>query len=241
MRRLAPAALALVLLSGGCIFGDGPSGAADELTELANKVSEATYAAVYRFNFVRQAAPGVSTRLEIVQQPPVTVRKMRSTTKRPDGKSVDVAYSLIHNADGEFACNDFEGVGVRCQANPVGRATFGSARVDPYFDTPREANAFASVRKEGRQRRIGGNLGTCFEAVPVAKSPPPATGEVTERFRFELCYADDGILLLGRRTTLDEGDSADSAESFVEVTSLSRVVEPAELKLPGPLIGPDDL
>jgi hypothetical protein len=249
VKRLLPAVLALVFIATGCIFGDGPRGAADELAELASSASEATYAAVYRFNFTRQPAPGVSTRLEIVQQPPVSLRKVRSTTKRSDGKAVDVVYWLVERADGEYACNEFEGVGTRCQKNPVARSTFGSAKIDPFFDAPKRSNAFSSVRKEGRQRRIGGQLGTCFEAVPVAPSAAPEAAEqgasetdaASDRFRYELCYADDGILLRGRRTTLEEGVSADNAESFVEVASVSRVVEPGELRLPGPVVSPDDL
>jgi hypothetical protein len=234
--------VALVVLATGCIFGDGPNGATDELADLATKVSEATYAAVYRFNFVRQAAPGVSTRLEIVQQPPVTLRKVESTTKREDGKAVKVGYWFVHNDDGDYACNEFESVGVRCEADPVASTTFGSAKIDPFFDVPKEAGAFSSVRKVATSVRVAGHQGTCFEAVPMAASPAPSSPDAAgDRFRFELCYAEDGILLRGRRTTLDEGGTADNAESFVELSSLSRVVEPAELRLPGPVTSPDDL
>jgi hypothetical protein len=242
LKRTFGAALALFVLSTGCIFGSSPRGAADELTALAGKVTEATYAAVYRFNFTRQPAPGVATKLEIAQQPPVNVRRVESTTKREDGKTVTLSAWYINNADGSFACNEYPKVGIRCQTDPVNRTTFGSAKLNVFFDSPREENAFSSVRKDARPVRIAGHQATCFEAVPVSPSAAPASPvSATDRFRYELCYAEDGILLRGRRTTLDDGGAADNAESFVEVASLSRVVEPSDLRMPGPVVGPDDL
>lgn len=232
---------ALFIVGSGCVLRSSPRGGADELTELASKASEATYAAVYRFNFTRQPAPGVSTRLEIVQEPPSSVRKVESTTKREDGKPVSLAHWFVHNEKGDFACNEFEQTEVRCTRNPVARTTFASAKLDVFFDTPREQGAFASVRKAARTVRIRGHQGTCFEAVPAPPSPVPPSPEALDRFRYELCYGEDGVLLRGRRTTLDEGGSADNAESFVEVASLSRVVEPRELRLPGPVVEPGDL
>jgi hypothetical protein len=76
----------------------------------------------------------------------------------------------------------------------------------------------------------------------VAPSPDAGSAEPTdERFRYELCYAEDGILLRGKRTTLANEGSAANAESFVEVLSISRVVEPRELRLPGEVVDPADL
>jgi hypothetical protein len=62
-----------------------------------------------------------------------------------------------------------------------------------------------------------------------------------ERFRYELCYADDGILLRGRRTVLEDVESGGQREVLVEAVSISRVVQPGELRLPGPLVDPQDL
>lgn len=252
MKRHLAAATALLVVSTGCFLRDSPQGPARELADLARKGSEATYAAVYRFNFTRQPAPGVSTRLEIVQQPPVTLRKVESKTKKADGKTVGLAYWFVRNTDGDFACNEFPKTGVRCQADPVIRTTFASAKLDVFFDTPRDDGAFSQVAKAARRVRISGHQGTCFEAVPAAlpgptaregASPDAATASpaAADRFRYELCYAEDGILLRGRRTTLDEGGAADNAESFVEIASLSRVVEPRELRLPGAVVDPEDL
>ena len=242
MKRTFGAALALFLLATGCIFGSSPRGAADELTALAGKVTEATYAAVYRFNFTRQPAPGVAMKLEIAQEPPVTVRRVESTTKGEDGKTVALSAWYVHNADGDFACNEYPKAGIRCQSDPVNRTMFGSAKLNVFFDSPREEDAFSTVRKDSRTVRIAGHQATCFEAVPLGPSAAPASPDsAADRFRYELCYAEDGILLRGRRTTLDEGGTADNAESFVEVASLSRVVEPRELRLPGPVVSPDDL
>ena len=210
--------------------------------EISNRVQEATYAAVYRFAFVQQFPPGQSTKIEIAQQPPVFVRKLTTTTRPEDWKPVSLTAWYVRNADGAFVCNEFKEIGVRCQKDPIATATFGNAAIDVFFDTPREQGAFASVRKETRPVRIQGQQGTCYEAVPQAPSPSPSSPMPTfERFRFELCYADDGILLRARRITLDEGEDADRSESFVEAVSISRVVEPAELKLPGEVVDPSDL
>lgn len=230
-----------ILLS-SCVLGNSPQGPANEITELADKVEEATYAAVYRFGFTRQLAPGISHQLEIVQQPPAIVRKVETTTTPEEGKPVTNTAWYIKNADGDFVCTSYEEIGIRCQKDPIALATFGSAKYDIFFDRPREPNAFSSVRKAPRPVRIQGQQGTCFEAIPVTATPVPASPQPTpERFRFELCYAEDGILLRGRRTTLDEGGPSDNSESFVEAVSLSRVVEPDELRLPGDLVDPGDL
>lgn len=230
------------LLASSCVFGGSPSGGADELTTLASKVETATYAAVYRFAFTRQFAPGVTTRMEVTQQPPVTVRKVETTTKPADGKPVTITVWYVHNEDGDFVCPKFDGADVRCQKNPIARSSFGSEKLDIFFDTPRREGAFASVRKASTKERIQGQQATCFEAVPAPPSPEPASPEPTdERFRYELCYAEDGILLRGKRTTLDRSGSAANAESFVEALEVSRVVEPRELRLPGPVVDPEDL
>jgi hypothetical protein len=239
LRKLALLSLVLAVFASSCAFGDSPKGAADELAALAAKADEATYAAVYRFSFVQQFAPGQTTKLEIVQQPPTFVRRVETTTQPETGKPVSLSAWYIRNAEGAFACSEFADLGVRCQVKPIDAATFGSAKLNVYFDTPREPSAFSSVRKAARPVRIAGQQGTCYEAVPVSASPSPGSPEPSpDRFRYELCYAEDGILLRGKRTTLDDGDEA---ESFVQVTSVSRVVEPRELRLPGPVVDPGEL
>jgi hypothetical protein len=242
VKRPFVAIIALGLLGSSCVFRDSRSGPADELTELASRVEKATYAAVYRFAFVKQFAPGQTIRMEITQQPPVTVRRIDTTTKPEEGKALTVTAWFIKRADGNYVCNEFPEAGIRCQKDPISTATFGSAKLDVFFDAPREARAFTQVRKAARRDRFRGHIGTCYEAIPTVPSPEPASPAPTpERFRYELCYADDGILLQGRRTTLDEGDAAERSESFVELISLSRVVEPGELKLPGDITDVGDL
>ena len=234
--------LVFVVLATSCIFGGSPSRAADELRELASKVETATYAAVYRFAFTRQFAPGITTRMEVTQQPPVTVRKVDTTTKPAEGKTITITSWFIHNADGDFVCNSYTQVGVRCSKTALARTSFGSEKLDLFFDTPRHEDSFVSVRKGSRSERIKGQQATCFEAVPAPPSPEAASPEPTdERFRYELCYASDGILLRGKRTTLDDSGTTANAESFVEIVSLSRVVEPRELRLPGEVVEPGDL
>lgn len=231
----------LVLLA-SCSIGGSSGGGADDLLELARKVDAATYAAVYRFAFTRQFAPGITTRMEITQQPPANVRKVETTTKDPDGKAVTLVKWLARNEDGDFACNRYGDAGIKCTKRALAQTSFGTASLDAFFDTPREDGSFTSVRKASRTERIQGEQATCFEAVPTPPSPAPATAEpAEERFRFELCYAEDGILLRGKRTTLDDSGEPDDTGSFVEILSISRVVEPRELRLPGEVVDPADL
>ncbi len=230
----------MLVVASSCVFRNSPLDAREEITALAKRSQEATYAAVYRFSFIRQFPPGQSTKMEIVQEPPVSVRKVTTTTRPETGKPVSISAWFIRNADGEFVCSEYEKLGVRCQKDPIASATFGTAAIDVFFDAPKAERAFSSVRKATRPVRVQGEQGTCYEAVPRAPSPRPSS-PAPERFRFELCYAEDGILLRGRRTTLDAGESAERSESFVEAASISRVVEPAELRLPGPVVDPADL
>jgi hypothetical protein len=240
MRRLAAVLVCGFVLS-SCGLGGSSGDGVDEMLALAKKVDTATYAAVYRFAFTRQFAPGITTRMEVTQDPPVNIRKVETTTKPADGKEITLTKWLAHNEDGDFVCNRYGDAGVRCTETALARTSFGTESLDVFFDTPREEGAFSTVRKASRTERIQGQQGTCFEAVPVAPSPEAATAEPTERFRYEFCYAEDGILLRGKRTTLDDTGSAANAESFVEVMSVSRVVEPRELRLPGEVVDPADL
>jgi hypothetical protein len=242
MRRLRAIVTAACALCASCSIGGSSNGRTDELLTLARKVDTATYAAVYRFAFTRQFAPGITTRLEITQDPPVNVRKVETTTKDPDGKGVTLTKWLAHNSNGDYVCNRYGDAGVRCTKTALARTSFGQASLDTFFDTPREEGSFASVRKASRTERIQGQQATCFEAVPAPPSPEASSAEPTdERFRYELCYAEDGILLRGKRTTLADSGSAANAESFVEALSVSRVVEPRELRLPGGVVDPADL
>lgn len=235
----------VVALATSCVFGNSPQGASEELPRLAERVTGATYAAIYRYRLTGPLAPSVRTRLEIAQDPPVSARKLETATPDAEGKLVSLRSWQVRNADGDFACTDYEAVGVRCVANPIARGTFGSAQLDEFFDTPRQSDAFSSVRKATRRFRIAGEQGTCFEAVPVAPTQPPITSPqpvvTPERFRYELCYADDGILLRGRRTILEDVDGGQQREAVVEAVSISRVVEPRELRLPGPVVSAEDL
>lgn len=243
MKRITLVALAMLLLASSCLFRSVSRSPGDDLTELANTVDDATYAAVYRAGLTRQFAPGISMRLEIVQQPPVVVRKLETTTQPEKGKPVKVVAWYIHNEEGDFACSEYPDIGIRCQRKPISSGTFGNAKLDVFFDVPREERVFSPVRKDPRTIRIQGQQGSCFEAVPVAPSARPSSSPepAGDRFRYELCYADDGILLQGKRTSLDDADGAESGDAFVEIVDLSRVVDPRELRLPGEVVEPTDL
>jgi len=245
MKRTVGAALLMLLLATSCMFGGSPQGATDELIDLAESAGEATYAAIYRYELKGPLAPAVRTRLEIVQDPPVSVRKLETATPDSEGKLVSLRSWQVRNEQGDYSCTDYVGIGVRCIANPIAGGTFGSAQIDEFFDTPGKQRAFSSVVKSSRRFRILSEQGTCYEAVPLAATEPPVTSPQPEatpqRFRYELCYADDGILLRGRRTILEDVESGRQREVLVEAVSISRLVEPDELRLPGPIANAEDL
>lgn len=244
MKRVVGAALALLLAS-SCIFGGSEQDAAEELADLAAGVTETEFAAIYRYQLTGPLAPSLRTRLEIVQSPPTSLRKYETATPDESGKLVSLRSWQVHNAQGDYACTDYENLGVRCVANPIASGTFGQTQIDEFFDAPRQDEAFSSVRKSTRRFRILGEQGTCFEAVPVTPTEPPVASPqpvvTPERFRYELCFAEDGILLRGRRTILEDVESGPQREVVVEAVSISRVVEPDELTLPGPVVKAEDI
>ncbi len=245
MRTLAVTATAFALLGTSCV-GGSPQGASEELADTAEKVTSATYAAIYRYSITGPLAPSVRTNLEIVQDPPVSLRKYETATPDSTGKLVTLRSWQVRNTQGDYSCTDYLKLGVRCVANPIVGNSFGVAQIDEFFDTPRKEDTFSSVRKSTRRFRILGEQGTCFEAVPVAPTEPPVTSPqpVTTsagRFRYELCYAEDGILLRGRRTILEDVESGPRREVLLEAVSISRVVEPEELRLPGPVSDAEEL
>lgn len=243
--KAVAASVMVALLATSCV-GGSPQGASVELADTAEKVTSATYAAIYRYSITGPLAPSVRTSLEIVQDPPVSVRKLETATPDSSGKLVNLRSWQVRNAQGDYSCTDYLKLGVRCVANPIVGGMFGSAQIDEFFDTPRKEDTFSSVRKSTRRFRILGEQGTCFEAVPVAPTEPPVTSPqpvttTAGRFRYELCYAEDGILLRGRRTILEDVESGPQREVLIEAVSISRVVEPKELRLPGPISDADEL
>ena len=245
MRRLVATVLTVTALGTSCIFGGASRGAEADLLDTAERAADATYAAIYRYQLTGPLAPAVRTRLEIVQAPPVSVRKLETATPDAEGKLVSLRSWQVHNERGDYSCTDYVGLGVRCVANPIAGGTFGSAQIDDFFDIPGREDAFSSVVKSSRRFRVHNEQGTCFEAVPVPPTEAPVTSPqpvtTPERFRYELCYADDGILLRGRRTILEDVEGGQQREVIVEAVSISRVVEPDELRLPGPIVSAEDL
>ena len=241
MKRLTIVAVIACAVGQACFLSSSKSGAANELAALANKVSETTYAAVYEFVFTSQPAPGETDKLEISQMPPTTLRELQQSTRSADNKTLSIRNWYLTRATGSFACTEYPNVGVKCMKDPIQHATFGSAKFDVYFDDPKDPTSYASVRKIARSDRIAGQQATCFETAPAEPSPPPPTSEPAEgRYRYELCYTSDGILLRGRRATLDEA-AGGAADTVVQAISISRVVEPGDLRLPGPVVDVSDV
>jgi hypothetical protein len=229
--------LCLVLLASSCVLARGPQDGPDELASMALGMQDATFTASYQFSLERDLAPGVTTTMEIVQQPPTSLRRLDTSTRSEDDGTVTVTSWHIRAEDREFTCTAFDADGVRCQANPLARGTFGSEKLDEFFDMPRDAASWEEARRAVRTVRIEGEPATCFEAVPAGLFESPEEGD--ERFRYELCYAEDGILLRGTKTTT-EGTQVRSV-ARVEIVSLSRVVAAADLQLPGPVVDPSEV
>jgi hypothetical protein len=247
MRVRTLALVALLALTASCsLFQSSEEGAADDLNEFANAGSEAAFVVSYQFRISGPLAEGRTTRIQIVQKPPISIRKIEIVTNDSKGKPTTTRSWLARTEKGNYSCTDYT-VGVRCLSDPLASGTFGNAVLDEFFDTPRKDAVYSSVVKTPRSVRIAGEVGTCFEAVPVAPTAPPITSPqpkfTPERFRFDLCYSDDGILLRGRRTIQGEvPENVDERkEATVEALTVSRVVQDQELRLPGPVAGSQDV
>ena len=243
MRRVA--ALGFVLLVFSSCFLKGSPSATGNLTQFATRADKLTYEAIYTFGVTGQLAGGVSARLEVAQSPPSVLRRLDTTSKPSSGNPITISSWFVSNADGHFACAQYGGV-TRCSQDNVASTAFGDAQIDGFFDLPRQGDAFASVRKQTAPVRIHGEKGTCFEAAPATPSEPPVHSPQptppADRYDYLLCYSDDGILLRGRRTNLADLEAGNQGNAYVlDVVSISRVVQPADLHLPGPLVHPEDL
>jgi hypothetical protein len=238
-------ALGFVLLAASsCIFKGSP-GANGNLTQFASRADKLTYEAIYSFAISGQLAGGVSARLEIAQSPPSVLRRLDTTSTPSSGKPITISSWFVSNASGHYACAQYGGT-TKCSQDNVASTTFGDAQIDGFFDLPRQADSFASVRKETRPVRIHGEKGTCFEAAPAAPSEPPVHSPQptvpADRYDYQLCYSDDGILLRGRRTNLTAAEAGGASQDYVlQVISISRVVQPSDVRLPGPLVSPEEL
>jgi len=243
LKRVLGIAFVLVFLS-SC-FLKGSSGVSGNLVAFATRADKLTYEAIYNFNVTGQLAGGVSARAEIANEPPSVLRRLDTTTKPATGNLITVSSWFVTNASGHYACALYGGA-TRCTTDDLDTTTFGYAPIDGFFQLPRRDGGFSSVRRATRPVRIRGEKGTCFEGSPVEASPlPSSTAQPTipaERYRYELCYSDDGILLRGRRTNLAVEEAGGAAQDYVlEVVSITRVVQPSDVALPGPIVSPDQL
>jgi hypothetical protein len=243
MKRLVALGFVLLVCS-SCLFKGSP-GATGNLTQFAMRADKLTYEAIYSFAISGQLAGGVSARLEIAQSPPAVLRRLDTTSKPSNGNPITLSSWFVSNASGHYSCAQYGGA-TRCSQDNVASTAFGDAQIDGFFDLPRQADAFASARKDTRPVRIHGEKGTCFEAAPAAPSEPPVHSPqptvLTDRYDYQLCYSDDGILLRGRRTNLTAAEAGGPTQDYVlEVISISRVVQPSDVRLPGPLVSPEEL
>jgi hypothetical protein len=235
--KLAPLVLALAIAAAGCNHvkpKSAPIGAAAELTQLADAGARIVYQATYSYTTAGVLTPGITTRMQIVQRPPSSIRKLETSTTGPDGRTVSVRSWQATDSRGNYSCTDYAGLGVRCLPNALPPATFHSAQLDELFDAPRRSGFFSNVTRAAARARIAGQVASCFEGTP-APSAEAAT--------YELCYTSDGILLRASRTlAASVSPGTDSRrEAVVEATAVSRTVTAADLRLPGPITDPADV
>lgn len=236
IRRLVALAAAVGLVATACPGGDEPPEPAEQLTRLAYDADDLAYAASYRYTLTGDLAEAVDTTMEIVQEPPTVVRKIATTTNTAEGESISIPQWLIQRDDESYACTRYESEGIRCVDTPGTPGMFGFARVDEIFDLTRDPDGFAAVESsEGQQ--IAGEQATCFAARNHTATPPPEQSPeifTPRAFRFELCYASDGILLRARRVVAEEvpPELEGRQESVLEATSVRRSFTPEELELP---------
>ena len=236
MKRIA-VVVAMAVAAASCNRvhpGAVPVGAGAELTQLANNGARLTYQATYRYTTSGQLAPGVATRLQIIQRPPASVRKLETSTPGPDGRPLTVRSWQATDAKGSYSCTDYLGLGTRCLPNALPVSTFHSAQLDELFDAPRRNGYFANIARAAARARIAGQVTTCFQATPAGTS-----GTVL----YELCYTSDGILLRARRTVAASvpGNVDARREAVAEAITVERSVSPADLRLPGAVVNPADL
>jgi len=229
--KLFAVVLVAVVLVSGCSRvrpKSAPIGAAAELTQLANAGARAVYHATYRYSTTGVLTPGITTRMDIVQRPPTSIRRLETSTSGSDGRPITVRSWQATDSRGSYSCTDYSGVGVRCLPNSLPPASFHSAQLDEEFDAPRRAGFFSNVTRAAARARIAGELATCFLGVPA---------QPAEAATFELCYTTDGILLRARRTLAGSVPAGADArrESVVEAASVTRSVSAADLRLPGPI------
>jgi hypothetical protein len=210
-----------------------PIGAAAELTQLTDAGARTAYHATYRYSTTGPLAPGVTTRLDIVQRPPTSIRELQTTTTGADGRQITVRTWQATDSRGSYSCTDYPG-GVRCITNPLPAGTFRSAQLDDLFDAPRRAGFFGNVVRAGAQARIAGQVAACFLGSPSSAA---------EAATYELCYTADGILLRARRTLAGSVPvGVDTRrDAVVEAVTVTRTVTPADLRLPGPITDAADV
>jgi hypothetical protein len=235
--KAAALVVALTIAASGCSHvkpRSAPIGAASELTQLADAGAHVIYQATYSYSTAGVLTPGITTRMQIVQRPPSSIRKLETSTTGTDGKTITVRSWQATDSRGSYSCTDYAGIGVRCIPNALPAATFHSAQLDELFDSPRRAGFFSNVTRAAARARIAGQVATCFQGTPAAGA---------EAATYELCYTSDGILLRARRTLQSSISSGSDSrrEAVVQATTVSRSVTAADLRLPGPITEPADV
>lgn len=250
MRRAILVVAAVLAVGASCSSGKSASkedlgtGPEKELVTLAREGDAANVKVVYTYSISGPLAGSVKTTITVVQRPPDVLRKIETTTRTPADKEVTVGRWSIRKGKDFYNCTTY-GQEVSCIPSTEPPVTYGYQQLDEAAELVRSAGGFTTVRKTGTQM-IAGEKATCFDARPRPATPPPVTSPqprfTPTKFRFELCYASDGVLLKLKRSVAEPVPSGSTGtESTLEATSVTRKVSRSELELPGPVRSPQEL
>jgi hypothetical protein len=236
----------LLSVASACASGGGTrlSGPARELRATSSLAARKTYKVDYRYTISGSLQAAADTTIRVVQRPPDRLRRIETTTKDPRGNERTVASWSIRRRADFFTCASY-GDDVNCLPSPGPSGAFGYSQLDEVAELLADPRSFASVARVS-DATIVGERASCFQATPHTQSPPPATSPqprfVPTRFRFELCFARDGILVkIVRRITGPIPTGVQGTEIVLQATSVSRSVRASDVALPGPVRNPRDL
>lgn len=232
IRILAGVLLAiLVACSRG---GDDDSGPELSLVKLVQSSDSLSYKATYTYTLLGPLEHAVETTMTRVKRPPDDVRRIEVTTHTKSGEPITVVSWMARKGDRVYSCAQYPEV--RCKPTQAS-GVFGFAQIDQVFSAARTRGGFATV-KNGAAKVIAGEQATCYEAesrAPGSRTPEP---EVTprydpNRFRIEICYTHDGILLrIHQRAVGPVPTGSTRLESVFEAIAITRSVRPDDVALP---------
>jgi hypothetical protein len=245
MRRFAVGSAVLLLVTALACTQEKPADVADDLTTTAVQADEIVYKVVYTFGLSGPLAPAARSTLTLSQRPPNNLRSIETVTPTVDDETQTSRAWYAERGGESYACAEYA-EGTQCRAGASLAGTFGLTDVDQMLLLLRTPDAFSSVERIARAR-VAGESATCYRAVPPKPTPVPLRSPqprfIPEAHSFDFCFAEDGILLRARRTITGEVpedvEREGRREALLEAQSVTRTVDPADLRLPGQIDGGD--